>query len=50
MVEEIVAQCASIGSKFHEEIADHLYRVFGGSQVIKALHHGVWIETQRGFV
>lgn len=32
----------------HEELADKLQTKFGGKQIIKAFHHGVWITTERG--
>jgi hypothetical protein len=34
--------------QFHEEIADRLFRKFGGYQVIRATHGKVTIETHRG--
>lgn len=34
---------------YHENMADYLFTELGGRQIIKAFHHGVWIETRRGF-
>lgn len=34
---------------FHELIADDLHSKFGGKQTLCAYHHGVEIETMRGF-
>lgn len=50
-VEDILAQCdaaKTLPKPYHENIADHLYRAFGGKQVIRAFHHGVAIKTTRG--
>ena len=33
---------------YHENIADMLFEKFGGSQRLRAFHHGVEIETVRG--
>jgi hypothetical protein len=46
MVEDIVEEC-TIGSGFHEDIADELIRRLGGLQVLQAHHHGVDIVTIR---
>lgn len=46
-VESITEYVDSIGSGLHEEIADLLIAEFGGSQRLKAEHHGVHIETIR---
>lgn len=48
-VEHIVMACALVDSGFHEEIANSLSKRFKGMQTIKAHHHGVDIETRRGF-
>lgn len=48
-VEHIVTATAMIKKGFHEQIADQLYARFGGRQVLQAHHHGVDIETRRGF-
>lgn len=47
MVEEIVERCL-VGVAFHEDVADALFDWFGGFQILKAYHHGVWITTARG--
>lgn len=52
MVEDIIAACelAQQASRpYHETIADELYGLFGGMQTIIAFHHGVEIETRRGW-
>lgn len=49
MVEEIMERCHKIGCGYHEDIAEMLYSGFGGEQVLIATHHGVEIETRRGF-
>lgn len=33
----------------HEELADALHHSLGGAQKLSAFHHGVRIETLRGF-
>lgn len=48
-VEHIVTACSLFESAYHEEIADRLHDRFLGRQTIKAHHHGVDIETRRGF-
>jgi hypothetical protein len=47
-VEAIIKELDSITSGFHEELADHLFDVFGGFQTMIANHHSVEIETIRG--
>lgn len=47
--EHITTATALHKRAFHEAIADDLYARFGGKQVITAHHHGVDIETRRGF-
>lgn len=48
-VEKITVACAMWNPAFHEKIADALFEQFPGTfQVLKAHHHGVNIETQRG--
>jgi hypothetical protein len=49
MVEEIMEACLKIGCGYHEDIAENLYANFGSKQVLIATHHGVQIETRRGF-
>lgn len=46
-VEHIKTATALIKQGWHEQIADLLAERFGGDQVIKAVHHGVEIETVR---
>lgn len=46
--EHIVTACALHKRAYHEAIADDLHGKFGGFHVLKAHHHGVDIETQRG--
>lgn len=48
MVEDIKAACDG-GPVYHEALADELHARFCGRQVMRANHHGVWIETLRGF-
>ena len=48
-VEHIVTAAALHKRAFHEAIADELFEHFGGNQVLTAHHHGVDIETRRGF-
>lgn len=47
-VEHIVTAAALHKTGFHEDLADHLHKALGGSQVLRAHHHGVDIETIRG--
>lgn len=46
-VEQIKTATAHIKQGFHEEIADQLHELFGGNQLIKAIHQGVELETER---
>lgn len=48
-VEHIVTATRLMANSFHEDIADELHARFGGRQILKAHHHGVDIETRRGF-
>lgn len=48
-VEHITTAVALYKRSFHEVIADDLFARFGGKQTLKAHHHGVDIETRRGF-
>lgn len=48
-VEHIVTAVKLHDKGFHEEIADSLHKQFGGKQTMVAQHHGVDIETRRGF-
>ncbi len=48
-VEKIVVACQMWQQEYHEKIADVLESLFPGThQVLKAHHHGVDVETQRG--
>lgn len=50
MVETIISACHLKTSGFHEDIADAIYARLGtGRQTLTAFHHGVHIETRRGF-
>lgn len=46
MVEEIVSLCA-VDTTYHEDLADRLYNILGGQQIMTAFHHGVRIQTIR---
>ncbi|TDV06024.1 hypothetical protein [Paraburkholderia caballeronis] len=48
-VEHIVTAVALHRRAYHEAIADELHARFDGRQTIRARHHGVDIETRRGF-
>lgn len=48
MVEDLSKTVAQISDGYHEDIADHLHKQFGGLQVLSATHHGVEIVTTRG--
>jgi hypothetical protein len=48
MAEDIVKEVQRNREEFHEALAERLYAIFGGRQVITATHHGVDIETRRG--
>ena len=51
MVEEIVqAVLALPATGFHEDVADLLAEKLPGLQIVRAHHHGVDIETQRGYL
>ena len=47
MVEDILSAVGAMTRGFHEDFADQLQQQLGGSQVLKAEHHGVEIETVR---
>lgn len=47
MVEDIIDEVTLHDRGYHEEIADQLHRVFGGTQTLVAEHHGVTIVTSR---
>lgn len=46
-VEDMTGYLDALDSGLHEDIADGLLARFGGSQILKAEHHGVHIETIR---
>lgn len=50
-VEHITTQAklCRLEASYHEKIADAFFERFGGRQTIKGHHHGVDIETRRGF-
>lgn len=48
-VEHITLACGLYQQEFHEKIADDLFGRFGEKQILRAHHHGVDIETRRGF-
>jgi hypothetical protein len=50
MAEDIVKEVRRNDAEFHEALAERLFAMFGGRQVMKAHHHGVDIETRMGFV
>ena len=47
VVEDLLASVSSVDKAFHENIADDLFRIFGGHQTLEAEHHGVFIQTER---
>ena len=47
-VESLLQFVESLTEGFHEDFADSLWAEFGGYQVMRARHHGVWITTTRG--
>lgn len=49
LVEDITVTCAAFDAGYHEAMADTLFVRFGGQQTMRAHHHGVDIETRRGF-
>lgn len=48
-VEHITTATALLRKGYHEAIADELHARLGGQQILNAHHHGVDIETRRGF-
>lgn len=46
-VEDIIDAVMLFDRGFHEEIADQLFREFGGRQTLTADHHGVTIRSNR---
>lgn len=47
MAEDIVKEVHRNREEYHEALANRLYEIFGGSQTIRATHHGIDIETNR---
>jgi NADPH-dependent 7-cyano-7-deazaguanine reductase QueF len=47
-VESIVSITDSFEEGYHEDFADQLIERLGGTQTLKAYHHGVFIKTVRG--
>jgi len=47
LAEDLIDAASLIDRGMHEEIADTLFREFGGKQTLTADHHGVCIETVR---
>ena len=48
LVEHIKTACSLFKVGHHEDIADELFRRFGGEQVLTAHHHGVDLRSERG--
>lgn len=46
-VERLIEEVEQIEHGFHEDIADHLFAIFGGAQTMIADHHSVTITTTR---
>lgn len=49
MVEHFDIAVKLYDKAYHEDLADFLIKQFGGRQILTAHHHGVDIETRRGF-
>ena len=50
MVEHILDACGSLEPGYHEDLADQIFeKLGGGKHVLVAYHHGVLIETIRGW-
>lgn len=48
MAEAIRGFCYELPAGYQEDIADQLYKQFGGEQILVANHLGTEIETRRG--
>jgi len=48
-IQEVCVEAQDLGRPYHENIADLLHAKLGGKQVLRAFHHGVEIESHRGF-
>lgn len=46
-VEDLIDAVTLLNRGYHEEIADQLFREFGGRQTLSADHHGVAIKSVR---
>ena len=47
MAEDLIDAVTLLDRGYHEAMADHLLREFGGKQTLTASHHGVDIKTVR---
>jgi hypothetical protein len=47
LVEDLIAFIEHLPSDYHEIYADKFAHKFGGKQVLKGFHHGVYISTKR---
>jgi len=47
LVENLIEVVTEHDRGYHEDIADQLFREFGGKQTMTAHHHGVEIKTVR---
>ena len=47
VVEDILEAVSKFLVGYHENIADLLFKKFGGEQTLTANHHGVVIQTER---
>jgi hypothetical protein len=47
LVEDILETISKLLIGYHENIADELFKKFGGEQTLIANHHGVFSETER---
>ena len=47
LVEDILETISKLLIGYHENIADELFKKFGGEQTLTANHHGVVIQTER---
>lgn len=45
--ESLLNSVHNLRQGYHENLADYLHKMFGGSQTLEAHHHGVTIETMR---
>ena len=47
LVEDLLKFIEHLSSDYHEIYADKFAHKFGGKQVLKGFHHGVYISTKR---